>query len=81
MRVPSPARYAVHKLIVAQERKGSPKSQKDLEQSYDLQKVLLKLDPEGLEEAFDEARQRGPGWLKRVDAGQKAIVRMFGDPS
>lgn len=81
VRVPSPARYAVHKLIVAQERKGSPKSQKDLEQSCDLQKILLKLDPEGLEEAFDEARQRGPGWLKRVDAGQKALVRMFGDPS
>lgn len=81
VRVPSPARFAVHKLIVAQERKGSPKSQKDLEQSYDLQKVLLKIDPEGLEEAFDEARQRGPGWLKRVDSGEKALIRMCGAPS
>lgn len=78
VRVPSPARYAVHKLIVAQERKGSLKSQKDLEQSFDLQKVLLKLDPEGLEEAFDNARKRGPGWQKRVDSGQKSLVRMFG---
>jgi hypothetical protein len=80
VRVPSPARYAVHKLIVAQERKASPKSQKDLEQSFDLQRVLLKLDPEGLEEAFDDARQRGSGWVKRVDAGQAALTRLFGDP-
>ena len=80
VRVPQPARYAVHKLIVAQERdkRFALKAQKDLEQSFDLQKVLEKLDPESLAEAFEDARKKGPGWRKRVDAGQKAMRRLFG---
>jgi hypothetical protein len=53
------------------------KAQKDIEQSYDLQRVLEKIDPLGLEEAFEEARQKGPGWRKRIMAGQKAIRRLF----
>lgn len=80
VRVPQPARYAVHKLIVARERdkRFALKAQKDLEQSFDLQNVLEKLDPEGLAEAFEEAREKGPGWRKRVDAGQKAMKRLLG---
>ena len=80
VRVPQPARYAVHKLIVAQERdrRFALKAQKDLEQSFDLQKVLETLDPESLAEAFKDARKKGPGWRKRVDAGQKAMQRLFG---
>jgi hypothetical protein len=81
VRVPSPERYAVHKLIVSQERRNQPlKAQKDLEQSYDLQRILKIIDPEELEDAFDIARQQGPGWRKRVDAGQEAMIRLFGDP-
>ena len=80
VRVPQPARYAVHKLIVARERARTfaLKAQKDLEQSFDLQKVLEKLDPESLAEAFEDARKKGPGWRKRVDDGQEAMRRMFG---
>jgi hypothetical protein len=80
VRVPQPARYAVHKLIVAQERdkRFALKAQKDLEQSFDLQKALEKLDPESLADAFREARKKGPGWRKRIDAGQEAIQRLFG---
>jgi hypothetical protein len=80
VRVPQPARYAVHKLIVAQERdkRFVLKAQKDLEQSFDLQKVLEMLDPESLAEAFKDARKKGPGWRKRVDAGQEAMQRLFG---
>ena len=80
VRVPQPARYAVHKLIVAREREKAfaLKAQKDLEQSFDLQKVLEKLDPEGLAEAFKDAQKKGPGWRKRVDAGQEAMQRLFG---
>jgi hypothetical protein len=44
-----------------------------LEQSFDLQAVLDKLDPESLEEAFDAAKEKGPGWRTRLDAGRKAI--------
>ena len=80
VRVPQPARYAVHKLIVARERdqRYSLKAQKDLEQSFELQKALEKLDPESLAEAFKDARNKGPGWRKRVDAGQAAMLRLLG---
>jgi hypothetical protein len=66
--VPQPARYAVHKLIVAQERKKTfaLKAQKDLEQSFDLQKILEKFDPESLAEAFQDARKKGPGWRQLI---------------
>ena len=80
VRVPQPARYAVHKLIVSQERdkKFALKTQKDLEQSFDLQKALETLHPESLAEAFEEVRRKGPGWRKRVKAGQDAMQRLFG---
>jgi len=79
VKVPQPARYAVHKLIVSRERKPSQKlkAQKDLQQSHELQQILRQLDPEALEDAFDVARSNGPGWKKRVDDGQKAIDRLF----
>jgi hypothetical protein len=79
VRVPQPARYAVHKLMLAQERdkRFALKAQKDLEQSFDLQQALGILDPESLEEAFEDARKRGPGWRKRVNAGQAAMHRLL----
>jgi hypothetical protein len=49
-----------------------------LEQSFDLQSALEKLDPESLSEAFKDARSMGPGWKRRVDAGQNAMRRLFG---
>lgn len=79
--VPSPGRYAVHKLIVSRERKKhSPKIRKDLEQSHALQVVLQRLDPESLEEAFEIGRGRGPSWRKRIDAGQEAMIHLLGRP-
>jgi hypothetical protein len=79
VKIPQPARYAVHKLIVSRERKPSQKlkAQKDLQQSHELQQILRQLDPEALDEAFDAARSKGPGWKKRVDDGQRAIDRLF----
>ena len=79
VKIPQPARYAVHKLIVSRERKPSQrlKAQKDLQQSHEIQQILRQLDPEALDEAFDAARSKGPGWKKRVDDGQKAIDRLF----
>jgi hypothetical protein len=54
------------------------KTQKDLEQSFDLQKMLEKIDPESLADAFEKARNKGPGWCKSVDGGQKAMQRLLG---
>lgn len=81
VRVPAPERYAVHKLIVSQERRNSPlKAQKDLQQAYDLHRILSILDPDSLEEAYEIARERGPGWSRRVDEGRRAMIRLFGAP-
>jgi hypothetical protein len=49
-----------------------------LEQSFDLQSALEKLDPESLSEAFEDACSMGPGWKRRVAAGQKAMRRLLG---
>ena len=35
-----------------------------------LQRVLKKLDPESLADKFEDARKRGPGWRKSLEAGQ-----------
>jgi len=69
--VPQPARYAVHKLIVAGRRKpGAQKAQKDLLQARELFDSLEAAD---LDEAINNARQRGPSWRKSVDAGLAKI--------
>lgn len=73
--------YGSEGLMLAQERDKKRfvlKVQKDLEQSFDLQRVLKELDPEALAEAFEDARKRGPGWRKRLEAGQKAMQRLLG---
>jgi hypothetical protein len=69
IRVPQPARYAVHKLIVAQERQpGNPKRRKDLMQAESLLAALKDTDPTALDDAFANARERGPKWRTHIDA-------------
>ncbi len=67
--VPSPMRYAIHKLLIAQERKThSVKRAKDLKQAKDLIDVFTETDSASFEDALDEARQRGPKWKRNIDA-------------
>ncbi len=78
VRVPAPQRYAIHKLIVATQRQthgtGSAKSDKDIRQAETLiHAFALKRRGLELQEAFEEARARGPGWRKRLDAGLKRL--------
>lgn len=73
--VPDPARYAIHKLIVAT-RRASPaaaKARKDIEQSAALIRVLAEDRPDELEDAFAEARERGPSWREAVDRGARRL--------
>ena len=73
--VPDPARYAVHKLIVAT-RRASPaaaKARKDIEQSAALLRVLAEDRPDELEDAYAEARARGPAWRDAVDRGARRL--------
>lgn len=77
VRVPPPLRYAVHKLLIAQERSGRflPKKPKDLAQARDLIDIFLETDSSALEEVLDEARGRGPKWKKNINASLREIGR------
>ena len=65
--VPDPARYAVHKLIVATRRAAAApaKARKDVEQSAALIRVLAEDRPDELEDAYAEARARGRRGARR----------------
>lgn len=79
VKVPQPARYAVHKLIVAQKRPASegPKRQKDLIQAKALLDALANQNPFALEDALADARKRGrEGWSQPIDRSLKEIERL-----
>jgi len=68
IRVPAPARYAVHKLMISRKRsQANPKRRKDLEQAQALIHALAQDDPFALREAYAEARGRGEAWRKLLD--------------
>ena len=60
--VPDPAGYAIHKLIVATRRASSAaaNARKDIEQSAALIRMLTEDRPDEIEDAFAEAKARGP---------------------
>jgi hypothetical protein len=67
--IPDPARYAVHKLILAQKRRHSSleKRFKDLSQAEALIQVLRAADPFAIEDALEDARQQGDeGWARPI---------------
>jgi hypothetical protein len=75
--VPSPARYALHKLIVAGEREGSfqTKVHKDLKQAASLISFLAKYQPDDLMEAWTDLNGRGKGWRSRFAKGVEMMLR------
>lgn len=78
--VPSPARYAVHKLIVAQRRReGAAKIDKDLKQAEALIDVLAARRPYDLRDAWDEAQGRGPKWRGLMTKGLGMIAPVVRD--
>jgi len=79
--VPHPARYALHKLLVYGERKGSflQKAQKDLWQSAALLECLKSRRPWEVEEAWGELLAKGKGWVMRARQGLAALARMAPD--
>jgi hypothetical protein len=76
--IPSPARYALHKLLVQGERTSAlkTKSAKDLHQAACLLELLRGEDSAGVEVAWSDLLQRGPGWRKRAKEGLDAIERV-----
>lgn len=70
VQIPRPERFAIHKLIVADRRRGGPeqaKARKDRAQAAFLIRLLAEDRPEDLREAYEDARSRGPRWQKRLD--------------
>lgn len=66
--VPQPARYAVHKLILAQVRVGAAaKRRKDLAQAKELIEALGLGDPYAIDDAITNARRRGAKWKTHID--------------
>lgn len=73
--VPTPERYAVHKLILALERPvGIGKRDKDQQQAARLLEALAEQRPEELKYAWNEAHERGPKWRKLLLGGMRNLT-------
>ena len=68
VKVPQPARFALHKLIVSQERTSTAagKKRKDVLQAEYLLKELEEDRPGDIEIAKDDLAKRGAAWIKKV---------------
>ena len=74
--VPRPERFAIHKLIVAERRRGGPDelmARKDRAQADFLIAVLADLRPDELREAYEAALACGPRWRTRIAASLKKL--------
>jgi hypothetical protein len=80
VRVPQPGRYALHKLIVAQERDASAadKKRKDLLQAQRLLALLSEDRPGDIRLAWEALASRGTGWVKKARAGYGEMKAQFG---
>lgn len=77
--VPSPERYALHKLVVYGEREGSfrIKSAKDLMQAACLLSFLWEHRHDSLEAALTDICARGKGWAARLKQGAAALQKAY----
>lgn len=76
VRIPQPARFAVHKLIVAQRRHPTDriKRQKDLAQADAMISALYAHDPFALDDAMEDARAQGRSWAEAMDRSLAEIA-------
>lgn len=77
VRTPTPLRFAVHKLLVAQRRKPTEtaKKQKDLRQARELIDIYLQIDETALQSELDNARSIGKAWQTAINASLREIGR------
>lgn len=75
VKVPQPARYAVHKLIVATRRatNAAAKARKDIEQAATLIDVLAEDQPDEIAAMCEEASGRGRQWQRALAAGTRRL--------
>lgn len=80
--IPSPERFAIHKLIVSVERgtRGRAKAAKDLEQAAALTEWhLLNQQTKVFKAAWRDALARGKGWTSRLKDGRRALLAKHPD--
>jgi hypothetical protein len=78
--VPSPERYAIHKLIVAVVRREDPaKVAKDISQAEQLIRICLPQRSYSLFEAWVEASERGPSWRTNLKRGREMLPKQLRD--
>lgn len=78
VQIPRPEAYAIHKLIVAERRRGGPdaiKARKDRAQSAFLIEALAELRPDELAEAYEDAMARGDRWQEKIEASLKKMPK------
>lgn len=77
--VPSPARFALHKLLVSQTRSviQQTKSGKDLHQAALLLEALAEDRPDDLEHATLTFARSGPAVTRKVGRGLRAVVKRW----
>ncbi|OYX24748.1 MAG: hypothetical protein B7Z10_08405 [Rhodobacterales bacterium 32-66-7] len=70
VQIPRPEAFAIHKLIVANRRRGPDqlKARKDRVQATLLIEALAEDRPDELREAYHDALDRGPQWRAHIDA-------------
>ncbi len=73
--IPSPLRYAVHKLLIVGERSLRMRSKvnKDVQQSACLIAWLLDHRANDLKQSWQSVLTRGPGWRSRLQEGHAAL--------
>jgi hypothetical protein len=76
--VPAPARFALHKLIIAGERATvmHTKREKDLRQGSQVFSILIEERPGDVLLAWEEIQREGKGWVKRVTDGISALKKI-----
>lgn len=87
--VPSPERFAIHKLIVSRRRRtGDAKCKKNLTQASGLLEALIEPRPYELKAAWDAAFRRGKAWRRLIGEGlsflhpriRERVLRTVGAP-
>ena len=76
VQIPRPEKFAIHKLIVADRRRGGSeqsKARKDRGQAVFLINVLSQDRPDDLRDAYRDALARGPRWRNRIEASLKRL--------
>lgn len=80
VRIPQPLRFALHKLIVSQERDitSGAKKHKDLWQAHQILEYFQSERPVDIAPAWHELESRGPVWQKKAACGLQEMEKAFG---